>query len=68
MMQAKYCGKWAVSSLKLIYLFHPFAERSVQGLGSPSQGVEERSYKQSPNLHQISQTSGNVGVPSGCQT
>jgi hypothetical protein len=67
-MQAKYCGKWAVSSFKFTYLFHPLAERSVQGFGSSSQGVEERSYKQSPDLHQISQTSGNVGVPSECQT
>jgi hypothetical protein len=53
---------------QLFYLFQFFlAERSVQGFGSTSQGVEERSYKQSPDLHQISQTSGNVGVPSGCQ-
>ena len=67
MMQAKYCGKWAVSRSKFI-CFHSFAERSDQGFGSPSQGVEERLYKQSPDLHQISQTSGNVRVPSGCQT
>ena len=68
MMQAKYCGKWAVSNFKFTYLFHSLAEGSFEGLGSPSQGVEERSYKQSPDLHQISQTSGNVGVPSGCKT
>ena len=44
------------------------AEGSVEGFGSPSQGVEERSHKQSSDLHEISQTFGHVRISSEFQT
>jgi len=60
MMQPKYCGKWAVSNMNYFF-FLPLLKAQL-GFGSPSQGVEERSNKQSSDLHEISQTPGDARV------